>query len=335
MFSRLINVIHIAPSLIQSSTTANVVLLKVSQTRYFASNASKVGFIGLGNMGFRQATNLIKKGHSLVVFDISKDATTKMKQQGAEVATSPMDVALKAEVIITMLPSNPHVREVYLGTSGLLKNPKKNILFMDCSTIDPMVAREVAIKVKEANCEIVDCPVSGGVGGAEAGTLTFMVGGTKEAFNKAKPYLEAMGKNIVHCGGSGNGQVAKVCNNLVLGISMAAVSEGMRLGTELGMDPKILAGIFNTSSARCWSSDTYNPAPGVMENVPSSRGYTGGFATDLMAKDLGLAIDAGKSIKQALPLTGIAHQLYILSSSRGNGDKDFSIIYQLFGKDKK
>jgi 3-hydroxyisobutyrate dehydrogenase len=182
---------------------------------------------------------------------------------------------------------------------------------------------------KEASargCPMVDAPVSGGVGGAEAGTLTFMVGGETQDFERAKPVLQAMGKNIVHCGGSGNGQVAKICNNMMLAIEMIATSEGMTLAAKLGMDPKVFASIVNTSSGRCWSSDTYNPYPGVLEGVPASRGYSGGFGADLMLKDLTLVTDAAKAAKQPVMMGALAQQIYQKHSMDGNGPKDFSSV---------
>ena len=179
---------------------------------------------------------------------------------------------------------------------------------------------------------MLDAPVSGGTGGAQAGTLTFMVGGDEAVFNTNKPFFQQMGKNIFYCGGSGNGQVAKVSNNMLLGISMIATAEAMALGVELGMDPKILANIINTSSGRCWSSDTYNPYPGVLENVPASRGYSGGFGTDLMLKDLGLASEAAKTVKQPVMLGGLATQIYQTFSNLGNGHLDFSAVIQMFKK---
>jgi len=237
--------------------------------------------------------------------------------------------------VITMLPSSPHVQEVYTGVNGILNTIKPNSLLIDTSTIDPSIAREVASKAAAANASLIDAPVSGGVGGAQAGTLTFMVGGDKESFERAKIILQCMGKNIVHCGGSGNGQVVKVCNNLVLAISMIRVSEAMNLGMSLGMDAKVLAGIFNTSSARCWSSDTYNPVPGVMENVPAARGYSGGFGVDLMAKDVGLAIAAAIKTKAPLPLGSQALQVYNMISNHGYGNKDFSSIFEFLHTHKK
>lgn len=221
-----------------------------------------------------------------------------------------------------MLPASKHVKDVY---AKLIPNAKQGTLFIDASTIDPQSSQQVNKDANAKHLVFLDAPVSGGVGGAEAGTLTFMVGATPDAFEKAKPYLTLMGKNIVHCGDNGMGQVAKICNNLILGISMTAVSEAMLLGTTLGMDAKKLAGIINTSSGRCWSSDTYNPYPGVMENVPASRGYTGGFAAPLMAKDVGLAVEAAKAAKVALPLGQKTQALYNdMSKHASLGNKDFS-----------
>jgi len=217
---------------------------------------------------------------------------------------------------------------VYGGKSGIFENVRSRALLIDSSTIDPTAARDVAQQASGKGARMVDAPVSGGVGGAEAATLTFMVGGSVENFALARPVLALMGKNLVHCGESGTGQAAKVCNNLVLGISMVAVAEGMNLGIKLGINPKTLAGIFNTSTARCWSSDTYNPCPGVMDKVPASRGYTGGFGVDLMKKDLGLALQAANDAKAPLLLGTLSHELYDAISKEGKGKSDFSIIYQ-------
>lgn len=203
----------------------------------------RVGFIGLGNMGQHMARNLLKGGRSVVVFDVQSAAVDRVKSAGATSATSPKLVAEQSDVIVTMLPSSPHVQEVYLGASGVaegLKGKKPGAaLCIDSSTIDPATARHVASSLKQIGAEAVDAPVSGGVGGAEAGTLTFMVGGTEDNFARAKPVLQLMGKNIVYCGGPGNGQVAKICNNLILAISMAGVSEAMQLGVSLGIDAKV------------------------------------------------------------------------------------------------
>jgi len=294
----------------------------------------KIGFIGLGHMGNPMARNLIKHGHTLKVFDVVPDLVKKLTDLGAESATSPAACAQGVELVITMLPSSPHVRSVYTGKdSGILTGVPPGVLLIDSSTIDPHTARDVAMDARAHGNNMVDAPVSGGTGGAEAGTLTFMVGGDLADFEKAKPILQCMGKNIVHCGGAGNGQVAKICNNMMLAIEMIATAEGMALAAKLGMDPKVFAGIANTSSGRCWSSDTYNPYPGVLENVPSSRGYSGGFGSDLMLKDLTLVTEAAKAARQPVMLGAAAQQLYQMHSAMGNGGLDFSSIIKLYKKD--
>jgi 3-hydroxyisobutyrate dehydrogenase len=292
----------------------------------------KIAFIGLGHMGAPMARNLLKAGHSLVVFDVVQNNLDALTGAGAVAAQSAKDAAAKAELVITMLPSSPHVKSVYLGKDGVLAGVAKGITLIDSSTIDPHTAREVIAAATEQGNPMADAPVSGGTGGAEAGTLTFMVGGAAEVFETIAPVLRQMGKNIVHCGAAGTGQVAKICNNMILGISMIGVSEAMNLGAALGIDPKVLAGIINTSSGRCWSSDTYNPYPGVMENVPASRGYTGGFGADLMLKDLGLATDAAKMSKQPVMMGALAQQLYQTLSAQGAGGQDFSAVIKLYKK---
>jgi 3-hydroxyisobutyrate dehydrogenase len=296
----------------------------------------KLGFIGLGNMGAPMARNLLKAGHELTIYDVVQANVDTLVAQGegrVTAVTSPAAILSNgAEAIITMLPAAQHVKTVYLGENGILTTAVKGIILIDSSTIDPMSAREVAAAASSKGALMLDAPVSGGTGGAEAATLTFMVGGDEQQYLRFKDILSCMGKNIVYCGGSGNGQVAKVVNNMLLGISMIGTAEAMSLGVSLGMDPKTLAGIINTSSGRCWSSDTYNPFPGVLENVPSSRGYTGGFGADLMLKDLGLATEAAKSAKQPVPLGGLAQQMYQTLSLQGKGHLDFSAIIQLFQK---
>lgn len=294
----------------------------------------KIAFIGLGHMGDPMAQNLSKAGHQLVVYDVVQAAVDKFKALGHGVASSPKDAATQAELVVTMLPSSPHVKSVYLGDNGVLAGAKPGTLLIDSSTIDPQTAREVAAAAAKQNNPMIDAPVSGGTGGAVAGTLTFMVGGATDDFEKAKPVLAQMGKNIVHCGAAGNGQVAKICNNMLLGISMIGTAEAMNLGVSLGMDAKVLAGIINTSSGRCWSSDTYNPYPGVMENVPAARGYSGGFGGDLMLKDLGLAVDAARAARQSVILGAAAQQVYQMMSSHGDGGKDFSGVIGLYKKSK-
>lgn len=290
-----------------------------------------IGFLGLGNMGDPMARNLLKAGHRLSVFDLSTTALAGLVEAGALEVASPADIAQAGvEIIISMLPAAAHVRQVYLGDDGLLSHVPAGVLLIDCSTIDPMTAREVAAAAASQGNPMLDAPVSGGTVGAAAGTLTFMVGGSETDFHKAEPILATMGKNIVHCGGSGNGQVAKVANNLLLGISMIGVAEAMSLGVALGMDAKVLAGVINSSSGRCWSSEIYNPYPEVVENSPASRGYSGGFGSELMLKDLGLASEAAKQVRQPVILGALAQQLYQAFSLQGNGALDFSAIIKLY-----
>lgn len=295
-----------------------------------------IGFIGLGNMGAPMARNLLIAGYRLTVFDLSDAAVAGLVEAGANAAHSVIDMAVSdVELIITMLPAASHVRQVYLGKQGLLSGLAPGVRLIDSSTIDPMTARDVAAVALQQGNPMLDAPVSGGTGGAEAGTLTFMVGGNTADYDAALSVLRSMGKNIVHCGPAGNGQVAKVANNMLLAISMIGVSEAMSLGVSLGMDPKVLAGIINTSSGRCWSSDTYNPFPGVIEGAPASRNYTGGFGADLMLKDLGLATEAAKQQKQPVILGALAQQLYQTFSSQGHGAMDFSAIIKLYsGEDQ-
>ncbi|CEG52055.1 MAG: 3-hydroxyisobutyrate dehydrogenase [Pseudomonas sp. BICA1-14] len=293
-----------------------------------------IGFIGLGNMGAPMAHNLLKAGHQLSVFDLNAAAVENLVGAGALPVDSPTAIAQgNAELIITMLPAAAHVKSVYLGANGLIARSRAGVMLIDCSTIDPHSAREVAKAAAEHGNPMLDAPVSGGTGGAAAGTLTFMVGGSDADFDRAQPILAAMGKNIVHCGAAGNGQVAKVANNMLLGISMIGVAEAMALGVALGMDAKTLAGVINTSSGRCWSSDTYNPFPGVLDNVPASRGYSGGFGSDLMLKDLGLATEAAKQVRQPVILGALAQQLYQSFSAQGHGGLDFSAIINQYRKD--
>jgi 3-hydroxyisobutyrate dehydrogenase len=292
----------------------------------------KIAFIGLGHMGAPMARNLLKAGHTLVVYDVVQANVDKLVAAGATAQTSARAAASEAELVVTMLPSSPHVRSVYLDAEGVLAGVARGVPLVDSSTIDPHTARDVASLAAKQGNPMTDAPVSGGTGGAEAGTLTFMVGATPELFAQVQPVLANMGKNIVHCGGSGNGQVAKICNNMLLAISMIGVSEAMSLGVALGMDPKVLAGIINTSSGRCWSSDTYNPYPGVMDSVPASRGYSGGFGANLMLKDLGLAADAARQTRQPVMMGAVARELYQMLDAQGSGGLDFSSIIKLFQK---
>ncbi|KUZ28553.1 3-hydroxyisobutyrate dehydrogenase [Burkholderia territorii] len=290
----------------------------------------EIAFIGLGNMGGPMAANLLKAGHALTVLDLDKNAVDTAVHAGATAAASPRNAAARASLVITMLPAAQHVREVYLGDDGVLAGATAGATFVDCSTIDPGTARAVADAAAQRDFPLADAPVSGGTGGAQAGTLTFMVGAERALFERIRPVLLDMGKNVVHCGGTGTGQIAKICNNLLLGISMMGVSEAMALGAALGIDPAVLAGIINTSTGRCWSSDTYNPYPGVNDAAPAARGYSGGFAANLMLKDLGLATEAARGARQPVWMGALAQQLYQSMSQQGLGTLDFSACVKLY-----
>ena len=292
----------------------------------------KIAFIGLGNMGAPMARNLIKAGHSLNLFDLNKDILSELAAQGGRVSASPKEAAQGVELVITMLPAAAHVRSVWLGEEGVLAGIGEGVPAVDCSTIDPQTARDVAAAAAKQGVHMADAPVSGGTGGAQAGTLTFMVGAQKALFDTLHPVLAQMGRNIVHCGDVGTGQVAKICNNLLLGISMVGVSEAMALGAALGIDTEVLAGVINSSTGRCWSSETYNPWPGIVETAPALRGYTGGFGAELMLKDLGLATEAARQAHQPVVLGAVAQQLYQAMSLRGEGGKDFSAIINSYRK---
>ena len=292
----------------------------------------RIAFIGLGNMGAPMARNLIKAGHQLNLFDLNKTVLAELAELGGQISSSPRDAAQQSDMVITMLPAAAHVRGVYLSEDGVLAGVRKGTPVVDCSTIDPQTARDVSVAAAKQGVDLADAPVSGGTGGAAAGTLTFMVGASDELFATLQPVLAQMGRNIVHCGAVGTGQIAKICNNLLLGISMVGVSEAMALGNALGIDTKVLAGIINSSTGRCWSSDTYNPWPGIIETAPASRGYTGGFGAELMLKDLGLATEAARQAHQPVILGAVAQQLYQAMSLRGEGGKDFSAIVEGYRK---
>jgi len=292
----------------------------------------KIAFIGLGNMGAPMARNLIKAGHSLNLVDLNKTVLAELEQLGGSIRASAREAAEDAELVITMLPAAVHVRSVWLGEDGVLAGIRQGVPAVDCSTIDPQTARDVAAAAAKQGVAMADAPVSGGTGGATAGTLTFMVGATPELFATLQPVLAQMGRNIVHCGEVGTGQIAKICNNLLLAISMVGVSEAMALGDALGIDTTVLAGIINSSTGRCWSSEMYNPWPGIVETSPASRGYTGGFGAELMLKDLGLATEAARQAHQPVMLGAVAQQLYQAMSQRGEGGKDFSAIINSYRK---
>ncbi|XP_043511133.1 3-hydroxyisobutyrate dehydrogenase, mitochondrial isoform X1 [Frieseomelitta varia] len=289
---------------------------------------SRVGFIGLGNMGGQMARNILKQGHKLIVFDVNELAVSNLTEVGADRASSPADVVKDVEVVVSMLPSNQHVLNVYNIKNGLLSSAKRDTLLIDSSTTDPFVSQTLAKEAAKSGVNFVDGPVSGGVNAAKDGTLTFMVGGSKGNFELAKPLLKSMGSRIVHCGDVGMGQAAKLCNNMLLAVSMIGTAEAFNLGQKLGLDPKVLADIVNSSSGRCWSSELYNPVPGILDNVPSSQNYEGGFGVSLMAKDLGLAQSAAVNAEATIPLGSLAHQIYRAIIAQGSAKKDFSFVYQ-------
>lgn len=286
-----------------------------------------IAFIGLGNMGGSMAANLIRANHRLTVFDLAADAVERAVSLGAEAARSAAEAVREADAVVTMLPASRHVHDLYLGGGRLLESAKPGALFIDCSTIAPATAKEVSAAANARGMRMIDAPVSGGVAGAAAGTLTFIVGGDAADLESARPLLEAMGKAVFHAGGSGAGQAAKICNNMLLAIHMIGTCEALRLGSASGLDPKVLSDIMVQSSGRNWSLELYNPCPGVMEHAPASRGYQGGFLTDLMLKDLGLAMEAAANAGAPTPLGAQAHELYADHSRAGSGGLDFSSIF--------
>ena len=292
-----------------------------------------IAFIGLGNMGGPMAKNLLSAGHHLTVFDLSPTALAQFENDGAHVAASAIDAVSNADIVISMLPASRHVEALYLGVdsqqSGLLAHIKPGTLIIDCSTIAAKTAVNVANTAAARGLDMLDAPVSGGTGGAIAGTLTFIVGGSDAALQRAHPFLSVMGKNIFHAGASGAGQTAKICNNMLLGIQMIGTAEALALGVANGLDPKVLSDIMVKSSGRNWSLELYNPYPNVMDNVPASRDYSGGFGVNLMLKDLGLATETALNAQASIPLGEMARNLYALHSKAGAGALDFSSIIQL------
>lgn len=291
------------------------------------AEARKIGFIGVGNMGGPMARNLVAAGHSVTAFDLSTDLVAKAVQGGAMGAESAGAAVKGADIVVTMLPAGKHVRAVYGGE--VLPNAADGALLIDCSTIDVETARDVAAMAGDGGHGMVDAPVSGGVGGAEAGTLTFMVGGADSAFIQAKPILEKMGRNIVHCGGAGNGQAAKICNNMMLGIQMISVAEAFAMAEKLGLDHQKLFDVSSKASGQCWSLTTYCPVPGPVPTSPANRDYVPGFASAMMVKDLGLAQDAAKAFDANTEMGARALEMYEQFVDSGNGDVDFSGIIKM------
>jgi 3-hydroxyisobutyrate dehydrogenase len=287
---------------------------------------ARIGFIGLGNMGLPMAQNLIKAGHQVEGVDVNPAAVTKLKASGGTGIDMVGVAAGRADVVITMLPSGKEVRETYLGAGGIVESANEGTLLIDCSTIDVETSRAVAKAAEARGLLMLDAPVSGGVGGASAGTLTFMVGGPAQAFVRAQTILEKMGKTIVHAGGAGNGQAAKICNNMILAISMIAVSEGFVLAEKLGLEHQKLFDIASKSSGQCWAMTTYCPVPGPVPTSPANRDYQAGFTAAMMLKDLKLSQDAAKAAGAKTSLGADAARIYSQYVESGEAGKDFSGI---------
>jgi len=294
---------------------------------------SRIAFIGLGNMGGPMAANLLKAGHTLQVFDLSPDAVAHAVAAGATAASGASTAVAGADIVISMLPASRHVEGLYLGEDGLLAHIAPGALVIDCSTIAPASAQKVANAAAARGLAMLDAPVSGGTAGATAGTLTFIVGGDAAVLDRARPVLAAMGKNIFHVGASGAGQVAKLCNNMALGVIMAVTGEALALGVAHGLDPAVLSQMMAVSTSRSWATEVCNPWPGVLENAPATRGYTGGFGNDLMLKDLGLAAEAAMGVGASIPLGELARNLYAMNSRAGHGALDFSSVVKLVARD--
>jgi 3-hydroxyisobutyrate dehydrogenase len=288
-----------------------------------------IGFIGLGNMGLPMARNLLKAGHQLVGFDVVGAALDAAVSAGARAAGSASAAAAGAEVVLTMLPEGGHVREVYLGEGGIIARADPQSLLIDCSTIDIDSARLVNQAAAERGLEVLDAPVSGGVAGAENATLTFMVGGSEAGVARARPILELMGKTVVHTGASGNGQAAKICNNMLLAISMLGVCEAFVLAERLGLPAAKLFEVSSRSSGQCWALTGYCPVPGLVPSSPANREYRAGFTAAMMAKDLRLAQNAAQSVDAPTPMGAQARALYALFANRGHGGLDFSAIIRM------
>jgi 3-hydroxyisobutyrate dehydrogenase len=291
-----------------------------------------IGFIGLGNMGAPMAANLIKAGHQVTGYDLVPEAVSALAEKGGRAAASAAEAIAAADIVITMLPAGPQVREVYLGNAGVLGRARRGALLIDCSTIDVDTARAVAAAAGEAGFDMLDAPVSGGTAGAAAATLTFMVGGEAAAFARAQPILEAMGRTIVHTGPAGNGQAVKICNNMLLAISMIGVCEAFTLAQKLGLTSQTLFDVVSKSTGQCWALTGYCPVPGPVPSSPANRDYAAGFTAAMMLKDLRLAQQAAGAVAAPTPMGAAAANLYQLFVDEGTGAFDFSAIYRFIAK---
>ncbi|MGH7354141.1 MAG: 3-hydroxyisobutyrate dehydrogenase [Candidatus Rokuibacteriota bacterium] len=287
-----------------------------------------VGFIGTGTMGQPMLANLVRKGHAVVAYDVVTEALAGAVGLGAKAATSAADAANRSELVVTMLPSSSHVEAVYLGAGGVLEGVAGGRLCVDMSTIDPSVSRRVAGALAARSVRFLDAPVSGGVPRATDGTLAIMVGGNARDLEAARPALAAMGTNIIHVGPVGSGEVAKLCNNLIAGVSAVAVSEAFRIAEGFGVDAKVLTDVISKSSGNTWVMEQAHPVPGLVPRAASSKDYAPGFMTDLMAKDLGLAVSAARELRIPVFVSPAAQQVLRLASSHGLGRKDFTVVYQ-------
>jgi len=291
---------------------------------------TNIAFFGLGNMGASMAKNLVKAQLNVTVFDLVESQVQLLADAGAKPSKSVAEAVENADIVISMLPAGKHVESLYFDDDGIVNHLSDKALFIDCSTIESSSAISIGKQLKSHGHRFIDAPVSGGVAGAAAGTLTFIVGGDKADFDEAQTCLQAMGKNIFHAGDVGAGQVAKICNNMLLAILMAGTSEALQMGIDNGLDPKVMSDIMLQSSGRNWTLELYNPCPGVMPNVPSSNDYQGGFLVDLMNKDLGLAMSTAANNESVVPLGQLAKSIFQMHGNAGNGRLDFSSVFNAY-----
>jgi len=297
--------------------------------RNFSSATSKkVGFMGLGNMGFSMMRNCMSHGYEITAYDVDDKILEKAEELGAKIAPDVKAAATDQDFCLTMLPNTDIVEQTRMGSNGIFENAREGAYIIDSSTISPSASRKMAEEGAKLGFKVADAPVSGGVTGAEAGTLTFMVGCKKDHFDGVKDFLISMGSNVFHCGAPGTGQTSKICNNLMLAIQMMAVSEGLALGEKLGIDPAVLSKICSTSTSSCWTLNTYNPRPGILEGVPSSNNYDGGFGVSLIKKDLSIVLDSAAEVNLDLQFGTKAIEFYHELERQGKGNKDFGIVYQ-------
>ncbi|CAI2375471.1 unnamed protein product [Moneuplotes crassus] len=298
-------------------------------TRNFSSKAGKkVGFMGLGNMGFSMMRNCMSHGYEITAYDVDNKVMEKAEELGAKIAPDVKAAATDQDFCLTMLPNTDIVEQTRLGSNGIFENAREGSYIIDSSTISPIASRKMAEEGEKLGFKIADAPVSGGVTGAAAGTLTFMVGCKKDYYEEIEVFLKSMGSNIFHCGAPGTGQTSKICNNLMLAIEMIAVSEGIALGEKLGIDPAVLSKICSTSTSSCWSLNSYNPRPGILEGVPSSNNYEGGFGVSLVKKDLSIVLDSAAEVNLDLQFGTKAIEFYHELERQGKGKKDFGVVYQ-------